>query len=50
MEEMTATHSQAHLQFAQASTQPKIAKELFCLPILFADPKIKIRPVLRLKI
>jgi hypothetical protein len=27
-------HSQAHLQFAQASTQPKIAKELVCLPPL----------------
>jgi hypothetical protein len=28
-------HSQAHLQFAQANAQPKIAKELVCLPTLF---------------
>jgi type I restriction-modification system DNA methylase subunit len=33
------THSQAHLQFAQAAdTQPKIAKELVCLPPLFCRP------------
>lgn len=28
-------YSQAHLQFAQANKQPKIAKELICLPTLF---------------
>jgi len=27
-------HSQAHLQFAQVNTQPKIAKELVCFPSL----------------
>jgi hypothetical protein len=34
------THSQAHLQFTRASTQPKITKELVCLPSLFC-PTLK---------
>jgi type I restriction enzyme S subunit len=35
---IASPHSQAHLQFAQANTQPKIAKELVCLPTLFCRP------------
>jgi len=32
-------NSQAHLQFTQAYTRPKIAKELVCLPTLFCRPE-----------
>jgi len=32
-------HSQAYLQFTQANTQPKIAKELVCFPTLFRRPE-----------
>lgn len=32
-------NSQAYLQFAQSDTQPKIAKELVCLPTLFCRPE-----------
>lgn len=35
---IASPHSQAHLQFAQADPQPKIAKELVCLPTLFCRP------------
>jgi hypothetical protein len=37
--EIANPHSQAHLQFAQANTQPKIAKELVCLPTLPLPPQ-----------
>ena len=35
----SAPHSQAHLQFAQTSAEPNIAKELVCFPSLFCRPE-----------
>ena len=32
-------NSQAHLQFAQSKTRPKIAKELCCCQRLFCQPE-----------
>jgi len=42
-------HSQAHLQFAQSGTQPKIAKELVCFPALFLPTRKQNRDSANLK-
>lgn len=39
MNYLNTSYSQAHLQFAQADTQSKIATELVCLPLLFCRPE-----------
>jgi len=43
-------HSQAHLQFAKAATQPKIAKELVCFPALFCRPEKQNQVSAKLKV